>query len=164
MSCPYRSWNVWRAAASAEAHARIRSWTSSGSVRRRMASPAGQLPRGPPSVCRLAPEMPAQPVERALPAVRGGGFLVRRAPGAVESVLRPGVADDLVRHRGLARQRFAQLLDVGDRDAGVLVAKEAQPGRGEPCGVADQRLEERHPLGHDATPVEPDGGPELASR
>src|SRR5262249_21666000 len=52
----------------------------------------------------------------------------------------------------------------GDRDACVLVAEEAQPGCGEPCGVADQRLEERHPLGHDATPIESDGGPELAPR
>src|SRR5262249_60879075 len=83
---------------------------------------------------------------------------------AVESVLRPGVADDLVLDRGLACERLAQLLDVGDRDTGVLVAEEAEPGRGEPCGVADQRLEERHPLGHDATPVESDGGPELAPR
>src|SRR5262245_26239075 len=113
---------------------------------------------------RLAGEMPTQPVERALPPVRGGGFLIRRALVTVESVLRPGVADDLVRHRGLARQRFAQPLDVGDRDTVFLVAEEAEPGRAQPWRLADQRLEERHPLGHDATPVESHSGPELAPR
>src|SRR5262245_48034813 len=82
----------------------------------------------------------------------------------MEPVLRARIADDLVREGGLAIEGLAELLDVGDRDAAVGVTEQAEPRRREPCGVADQRLEEGQALGHDAATVEADRYPERASR
>src|SRR5258706_4194931 len=100
--------------------------------------------------------MPAQPVERPRPAILRRRLVVRRAPVAVEAVLRARIADDQGRRLRFARERLAQDLDILDRDARVRVTEETEPGRRELRRVADERPETGAPGRHAGSDVETD--------
>src|SRR5215468_11270551 len=80
---------------------------------------------------RLVDQVSPEPVESAFPAVFRRGFVIGGPHVAVESVLRTRIADDLVGGSRLAVERRAELLDVRDGDAAVLVAEESEPGGSE---------------------------------
>src|SRR5262249_10833672 len=103
------------------------------------------------------------PLERALPAVLRRGLVVGGTHVAVKSMLRAGIADDLVCRLRLAVECRAELLDVSNGDAAVLVAEQPEPWRTQLVGVVDKRLEGGNRVRNVAAAVETDRSPEPAA-
>src|SRR3954468_18268758 len=90
----------------------------------------------PPSTARNAGQATAsgvkvalEPGQRPRPGVGRGVGVVRGPLVAVETVFGAGVADNVVIDRRRRVERGAQLFDVVDRDAGVVIAEHAEPRR-----------------------------------